>query len=209
LGPVAVETDEGDPLGTRFGGVPAKTAMSASANAGVVTPPADGAEVALVRAAQAGDRSAFGNLFRRYARTVHGILLARVRPSEADDLMQDVFLAALEKVASLREPSVFGGWLASIARNRATDHHRTRQPTEPLPDEIPHRDEGRSEAEQILTIIQTLPEAYRETLILRLVEGMSGPEIAAQVGLTPDSVRVNLHRGLKQLRARLSEEPKP
>jgi RNA polymerase sigma-70 factor, ECF subfamily len=48
-----------------------------------------------------------------------------------------------------------------------------------------------------------LPECYRETLTLRLVEGMTGPEIAAQTGLTPDSVRVNLCRGMKLLRASL------
>ena len=47
-----------------------------------------------------------------------------------------------------------------------------------------------------------MPEAYRETLVLRLVEGMTGPEIADRTGLTPASVRVNLHRGLKQLRER-------
>jgi RNA polymerase sigma-70 factor (ECF subfamily) len=44
-------------------------------------------------------------------------------------------------------------------------------------------------------------------LILRLVEGMTGPEIAARTGLTPGSVRVNLHRGMHQLRAKLSLNP--
>jgi RNA polymerase sigma-70 factor (ECF subfamily) len=52
----------------------------------------------------------------------------------------------------------------------------------------------------VLDQIRSLPEAYRETLILRLVEGMTGPEIAVQTGLTPDSVRVNLCRGMKMLR---------
>ena len=51
-----------------------------------------------------------------------------------------------------------------------------------------------------LEAIRKLPEAYRETLIFRLVEGMSGPEIASQTGLTPESVRVNLCRGMKMLR---------
>ena len=49
-------------------------------------------------------------------------------------------------------------------------------------------------------LIRSLPDAYRETLTLRLVEGMTGPEIAACTGLTEGSVRVNLHRGMKQLR---------
>ena len=55
----------------------------------------------------------------------------------------------------------------------------------------------------MLDTIRGLPEAYRETLILRLVEGLTGPEIAGQTGLTPDSVRVNLHRGMKMLRGKM------
>ena len=62
---------------------------------------------------------------------------------------------------------------------------------------------GRTEALDALAVIRTMPEAYRETFVLRLVEGMTGPEIAARTGLTPASVRVNLHRGMKQLRERL------
>jgi RNA polymerase sigma-70 factor (ECF subfamily) len=52
-------------------------------------------------------------------------------------------------------------------------------------------------------MIRGLPEAYRETLILRLVEGMTGPEIAERAGLTAGSVRVNLHRGMQMLREKL------
>jgi RNA polymerase sigma-70 factor, ECF subfamily len=59
------------------------------------------------------------------------------------------------------------------------------------------------EALAVLDTIRGLPDAYRETLMLRLVEGLTGPEIAAQTGLTPDSVRVNLHRGMKMLREKI------
>jgi RNA polymerase sigma-70 factor, ECF subfamily len=59
------------------------------------------------------------------------------------------------------------------------------------------------EALAVLDTIRSLPNAYRETLILRLVEGLSGPEIAVQTGLSPDSVRVNLHRGMKMLREKM------
>ena len=52
----------------------------------------------------------------------------------------------------------------------------------------------------LLAAVGELPEAYREPLILRFVEGMSGPEIAARTGLTHGSVRVNLHRGMQLLR---------
>ena len=60
-----------------------------------------------------------------------------------------------------------------------------------------------SRAAEILELIRNLPEAYRETLVLRLVEGMTGPEIASRTGLTAASVRVNLHRGMKLLREQL------
>ena len=58
----------------------------------------------------------------------------------------------------------------------------------------------------MLEVVRSLPEAYRETLVMRLVEGMSGPEIAARTGMTPASVRVNLHRGMKMLREKLGLE---
>jgi RNA polymerase sigma-70 factor, ECF subfamily len=58
----------------------------------------------------------------------------------------------------------------------------------------------------VLQMIRKLPEAYRETLILRFVEGMTGPEIAESTGMKPGSVRVNLHRGMKLLREQLTTE---
>jgi RNA polymerase sigma-70 factor (ECF subfamily) len=101
--------------------------------------------------------------------------------------------------------AAFGGWLATIARNRATDHHRRSPPGEELPDQLtaPDRTAARVEALAVLDVIRRLPEAYRETLVLRFVEGMTGPEIAERTGLTPASVRVNLHRGMKLLREKL------
>jgi RNA polymerase sigma-70 factor (ECF subfamily) len=157
----------------------------------------------LVRAAAAGDRAAFGELYVRYARLVHGILLARVPPNEADDLVQDVFLSAMRQLRGLRTAGAFRGWLATIARNRAMDYFRQARPRvsfeENLTQQAGARD-GAFDAVETLDLIRRLPEAYRETLILRLVEGMTGPEIAQQTGLTADSVRVNLCRGIKMLR---------
>jgi RNA polymerase sigma-70 factor (ECF subfamily) len=160
-------------------------------------------DAALVRAAQGGDRAAFGKLYQRYARMVHGVLLARVPHHEAGDLVQDVFLLALRKLHLLREPGAFGGWLCVIARNRVADFHRRAVHSSELPEELPGRHPRRAEALAALGAIRRLPEAYRETLILRLVEGMTGPEIAARTGMTPASVRVNLHRGMKLLRETL------
>lgn len=160
-------------------------------------------EEALILAAQAGDRAAFGRLHEQYARMVHGIALAYLPHGDAPDLVQDVFVAALERIASLKAPAAFGGWLASIARNRAMDMIRRRRTTVELPAHLAARDRQHAAAFAALEAIRRLPDAYRETLILRLVEGLTGPEIARQTGLTPDSVRVNLHRGMKLLRQEL------
>jgi RNA polymerase sigma-70 factor (ECF subfamily) len=167
-------------------------------------------DVRLIAAARQGDRTAFGDLYQRYARMIHGVLLARVPYGDVDDLVQDVFLHAMERLDTLREAAAFRGWLAAIARNRATDHLRRAPRTTELPEDLPSNESAdRTEAAAALAIIRTLPEAYRETLILRLVEGFTGPEIAAQTGLTEGSVRVNLHRGMKQLRERLNQHAAP
>ena len=55
---------------------------------------------------------------------VHAVLLGRVPHRDVDDLMQDVFLTAYTRIRELREPAAFGGWIAAIARNRATDYLR-------------------------------------------------------------------------------------
>jgi RNA polymerase sigma-70 factor (ECF subfamily) len=158
----------------------------------------------VVEAARDGDRSAFGELYGRFARMVHGVLLARGPRADVDDLVQDVFVIALERLHTLRDAPAFAGWLAAIARNRAADQlRRGATRTVELTDDFGRMDPDRTEALAVLGVIRTLPEAYRETLVLRLVEGMTGPEIAARTGLTAASVRVNLHRGMKQLRERL------
>lgn len=158
-------------------------------------------------AARRGDRLAFARLFEGFAPMVHGVLIAHGPSSEVDDLMQDVFLTALERLSSMDTERV-GPWLAAIARNRMIDSLRRRARLVAMPtEEQGATDPERAEANQVLAIIRTMPDTYRETLVLKLVEGLSGKEIAEQTGLTPDSVRVNLHRGLRMLRERLGLSP--
>jgi RNA polymerase sigma-70 factor, ECF subfamily len=160
----------------------------------------------LVRAATRGSRTAFGELYTRYARVVHGILLTRVPYGDAEDLVQDVFVVAFRKISTLREPKAFPGWLGAIARHSASEFHRSsfhRMAAHSEATREAKREkmtEPEADALTVLETIQSLPDAYRETLVLRFVEGLTGPEIAQKTGLTADSVRVNLHRGTKMLR---------
>ena len=178
--------------------------MTAQATAAIPQTNEPAIEAVLVGAALAGDREGFGRLYARFAPLVHGILLARGPRAEVDDLVQDIFLHAFKKLHTLRDAAAFGPWIAMIARNRAIDFHRRSRETVELTDDVRGSNASDSRAAEILEMIRNLPEAYRETLVLRLVEGMTGPEIAARTGLTPASVRVNLHRGMKLLREKLS-----
>jgi RNA polymerase sigma-70 factor (ECF subfamily) len=167
-------------------------------------------EADLVDAARRNSRAAFANLHARYATMVHGMLLARVPLHDVDDLMQEVFLTAMNKVGTIQQAGAFGPWLAALTRNIAASFRRSRAArtrvaslSEADSAARPSRSDAREEALRILELIRELPEAYRESLILRLVEGLTGPQIAASLGMTHGSVRINLHRGMQLLREKL------
>ncbi len=169
----------------------------------------EASDAALVRSARAGDHGAFARLHDRYAGMVHAMLLARVRAADADDLVQDVFVIVLERLDALRDAETFGAWLGTIARNCAADSHRRRRPAQELPRDLPQRPAPPPEAMEMLETVRSLPPAYRETLLMRFVEGMTGPEIARRTGLMEGSVRVNLCRGMQLLREKLGAGEQP
>jgi RNA polymerase sigma-70 factor (ECF subfamily) len=166
--------------------------------------------VALVMRAQAGDRSAFARLWERHAQLVHAILLSMIRDQDARDLTQEVALAAWRAIARVEDPARFSSWLSAIARNHGRDALKSsRAATERLnarhERELIEEERGPAAfgAEDVLQCIRELPEAYREPLTLRLLLELPAREIAERTGLTPGSVRVNLCRGMKLLRAAL------
>jgi RNA polymerase sigma-70 factor (ECF subfamily) len=171
----------------------------------------------LVQRAQAGDRAACEALYGEFARTVHGIALAIGGRDLADDVTQEVFLQAFGKLGELRDPAAFPGWLCTAARRAAIDRLRAeaRRPSTELSECAGHEPSpadsyaAKSAADRALACLRRLPAAYRETLTLRLVEGLSGPEIAARTGMTHGSVRVNLTRGMALLRPLLTEAGLP
>lgn len=163
---------------------------------------------ARLRRAQCGNAAAFAEIWRQHARLVHAILISMVREEDAEDLMQEVALAAWKHLASVRSCDGLGAWVSSIARNIGRDALRSRSggATQSLPEEgiaVESRAGDGDLARLVIDRIRGLPEAYREVLMLRLVLELSATEIAQQTGLTPGSVRVNLCRGMKKLREQL------
>ncbi|HET9832649.1 MAG TPA: sigma-70 family RNA polymerase sigma factor [Vicinamibacterales bacterium] len=162
--------------------------------------------VRLVRAAQRGNRSAFGKLYQRYTGLVHSIALSSLPIDEITDTVQETFLRALRRLKTLKKPDAFGAWISTITRNVVRDVQRQRWALAPQNEEDALQQatqEHELDANAARHAIQSLPKAYRETVAMRVIDGMSGPEIADRTGLSAGSVRVNLHRGMKLLRERL------
>ncbi len=166
----------------------------------------------LLLAAQAGERNAFATIYERFARVVHGIVIGQCSTTEAEDVTQEVFLVIQRKIGQVESAEALPGWICRVARNAAIDYVRrdARRPTIVALPEVPAREQGDDRlAQHMLERVRELPEAYRKTLVLRLVEGMSGAEIATVTGMTHGSVRVNLHRGMAMLRERLEKDGWP
>jgi RNA polymerase sigma-70 factor (ECF subfamily) len=86
--------------------------------------------VSLVIAAQQGDMTAFGQLCAHYERSIYSVVFRRLgNHAEAQELTQEVFVQALQKLGQLREPVCFGGWLRSIAK-RMSINRAVRRPPE-------------------------------------------------------------------------------
>lgn len=159
----------------------------------------------LAEQASEGDRAAFAALWKQHSPTIHAILLGMVPEQEADDLMHDVAVSALDSIRSLRSPHSFAAWISTIARNAGRRALiRSRRCHLPLGEIGDARTPvSAAVADEILEQIRSMPECYRGPLVLRLILRMTGREIARETGMTEGSVRVNLHRGMRMLRARL------
>ncbi|HEV2666219.1 MAG TPA: sigma-70 family RNA polymerase sigma factor, partial [Blastocatellia bacterium] len=96
----------------------------------------------------------------------------------AEDILQDVFVKAHSRLDTLADADRIQSWLYQIARNTIIDYHRTRKIAEPLPDEMAERPEHHNDEEWralgkcVLPMIDTLPEGYREALLLSEIDGL-------------------------------------
>ena len=184
--------------------------------AGVVRLPVPEGDVALVAALRAGRPDASGVLFDRYARHVQRVLVRVLGPdSEVDDLLQDVFVAALGSVDRLEEAHALRGWLTSIAvfTARARIRRRVRWrflrilPSEELPDvpavtASPETSEALRAAYQVLG---QLPADERIAFALRFIDGMELTEVAASCQVSLATIKRRLKRARERFASLASE----
>ena len=161
----------------------------------------------LVRAARGGDRSAFGRLVDRWSAGVHARQLACVRErAGAEDLAQETFLRAWQRLAQLQDPRAFGAWVLAIASSVCRECLRRRKTGERVMEEILPAAEPRPAREIDLPLAEAvaqLPDELQHLLVLRHDHGLSCDEIAHQLGKPLGTVTKTLSRAYEQLRERL------
>ena len=171
----------------------------------------------LVARARAGDARAFEELVRRYLRSAHSVALGVLgNPADAEDVCQDAFLVALEKLDECRDPKRFAAWLMRIVRNRALNalESRSLRQGEPLEEEAAvseaaevddpgWRAEQSELRERLLAALGRLPPSQREVVLLHDLEGWKHREIADLLGTSEGAVRVRLLEARRRLRTEL------
>ncbi|MBN1853138.1 MAG: sigma-70 family RNA polymerase sigma factor [Pirellulales bacterium] len=165
----------------------------------------------LVNAARKGDSSAFGELVRRFESAVHALAMRRLgNPLEAEELAQEVFIRALEKIGQLQTSAAFGGWLRTITNRLAINRLVRRSPSVAAAPEVleascvDHRSPledvlARERREQVQAGLARLREMDRDTLVAFYVEGQSLTDMSRDFESPIGTIKRRLHVARKRL----------
>ncbi len=179
------------------------------------------ADLEMAQRCQNGDAAAFEELYRRHAGRLFGLVLRLVGPSEAEDLLQDVFLQAYRKLGSFRGDSSLGTWLHRLAVNlcldvlrgrqmkmtrasESLDHEGAAEPAAPAP-----RVPVAIDRVDLERAIARLPDGCRAAFVLHDVEGFEHHEVAALLGVSEGTSKSQVHRARLKLRALLGTSCRP
>jgi len=171
----------------------------------------------LVALTLAGDTRAFGSLVEKYWTTAAGIAFSRLGEANlAEDVAQESFIAAYTKLAGLRMPSRFPGWLSKIVAQKTVDAARRKRRSHVSVENLseqgldppwtPQAADALSpeDAVRVRSAVARLPEKLRVPVVMRFIGGASAIEIAQGLGMRPSTVRVYLHRAYERLRKDLA-----
>jgi RNA polymerase sigma-70 factor, ECF subfamily len=190
------------------------TVRSAASPAGVDSPRAD--ELALVDRCRQGDLAAFETIYRTHSGRLYSVAYRMLgNAADAEDMLQEIFLAAYRKLDSFRGESALGTWLYRLATNLCLDYLRSRaaksgQLTDALDDEPLLADAGsRRLADQTVTkmdlerALAQLPEGCRSAFVLHDVEGLEHKEVADILGIAEGTSKSQVHKARLRLRGML------
>lgn len=168
-------------------------------------------ETAILEACRS-DPAAFSTLYHRYLMAMYRYVYFRVGSrAETEDLVSQVFLAALEGMPQYRHRGYFAAWLFAIARRKIADFYRARQaqPLDSLAGDASAEDDPLSqviadqELRSLLALVARQPEKDQELLRLRFAAGLSFDQIAALLKRSPAAVKMSLYRLLHRLEEQL------
>lgn len=191
---------------------PGGTAETAPARSSGGAPASDAVLEQALQGARAGDQAAFALLWRTLHAQVLRYLAVRC-PDGREDVASETWLQVLRDLPGFGgSVDDFRGWLFTIARNRAIDHGRAkvRRPAVPVEEPGEHATAppaasaeedavARDATDHALRLVATLPADQAELVMLRVVAGLDVAVVARMVGKKPGTVRVAVHRALKEL----------
>jgi RNA polymerase sigma-70 factor, ECF subfamily len=169
-------------------------------------------DYALIQGMAARDSRALDELYERHGRGILSFLVAQLHDNRqlAEEVLQDVMLAAWENAGNFRGESKVRTWLLVIARNRALNAVRRRSPLlVELNDDLSNYDDDTSPLERVQRqfrgqalrkAIENLPPQHKEILVLVFYQGLSGAEVAQVLGISEGTVKSRLHRAKEALR---------
>jgi RNA polymerase sigma-70 factor, ECF subfamily len=151
------------------------------------------------------------HIWHEFAGKLGRFIRARVAdPATAEDILQDVFVKIQERLGQLEDPARLAGWIHLITRNAIIDHYRTRKHLVELPETLPAEpDTPDDELEELKAafrrMIYSLPEPYRDALVLTEFDGLSQQELAHRLGLSLSGAKSRVQRGRAQLKRMLED----
>src|SRR5688572_5296023 len=192
--------------------------MTAPLSRAAAAPSVRADDLALVERCRRGDLGAFEEIYRAHSGRLYSLSCRMVgNQTDAEDLLQEIFLSAHRKLDSFRGESALGTWLYRLAMNLCLDHLRSRaarssQMTDALDDEPGLADAGsRGLAEQAVTrmdlerALAQLPEGCRAAFVLHDVQGLEHREVADALGIAEGTSKSQVHKARLRLRALLGK----
>jgi RNA polymerase sigma factor (sigma-70 family) len=162
----------------------------------------------LVEACRRGERKAQYEIYRLYSKSMYNVAVRIVNHcGEAEDVLQDAFLDAFQKIQDFRQTSTFGAWLKQIVVNRALNQLRNRkvqlvdiEEITDIEEEDSYDEDGINyDVQRVHHAIQQLPDGFRTVLCLYLLEGYDHEEIAEVMGIAESTSRTQYIRAKKRL----------
>lgn len=163
----------------------------------------------LVQRARAGDREAFGEIYRAFHAPVHRLARFHLGADGADDAVAETFVRAWTSLPRYRDTGApFVSWLYGIARHVVADTRRraARESRGALPEDAAAPPDRADERMALAAALAKLPERQRQVIELKFLAGLSNEEVARAMGKTPGAINAQQWRGLEALRRLMGSE---